>query len=201
MQREKTNKNIIKAKPYGLPLPQSRRILAIDPGTRYMGCVVMENGQPKHYAVKTLTMSRYSQRRIKRAYREDISRLQRICSPSKLPTRQVARIVQDLIDTYRPELLVIEKPYPRWIKRSNLLPKLIQTIKKTAMANGIAVKEFTPEDIRIILCGNPLATKADIANTLSHISDVGVLLQFDRINDRYWHHLFDALALGVTASL
>ena len=201
MPKEKTNKKISKVKSCGFPLPQRRRILAIDPSTRYMGCVVLENSLPKYYAVKTITMSRYSQRKIRRTHKEGISRLHTLAPPSKLPTQQVARIVQSRIDTYRPELLVIEKPHSRWIKRSDLLHKLIGAIKKTAMASGIEIKEYTPEDVRTILCGNPLATKQDIAHVLSHISDVSVLLQFDRINDRYWCHLFDALVLGVAASL
>ena len=67
----------------------SQRILAIDPGTREMGIVLLEEREIVYYGVKTFRK------------RSPVSRL----------LIDVRKVIIKLIDEYQPEVLVIEKTF------------------------------------------------------------------------------------------
>lgn len=157
-----------------------KRILAVDPGTRYLGIVVMEDDELIYWAVKTIKMRQSDKERLSEA----------------------KKIIQRLIDYYRPQILVIEKPRPHWSKQSKLLNRVCGIIKGTAIANGLKVREFTPEEVRKAICGNPKATKQEMAEKLIlKYSDLVKFLNRDKIHNRYWHYLVDAVGLAMNKGL
>jgi len=166
-----------------------------------MGVVVLENGAPVYYGVKSLTKARLYRRKVRTAHDDGHLLLKRVAAPARLPLKQVHKIIQKLIDTFNPKCLVIEKPFDRWRKQSKLLNKLVKEITRTVRQNNVELIELSPEEVRLTITKNEHATKQDIVNALSSISDLSVLLEFDRINDRYWHHMFDALALAVAVEM
>lgn len=159
-----------------MKLPKAKRILAINPGVRYMGVAVFENNQPVYWAVKGIRMNQSAKKRIE----------------------QAKRITQNLIDYYQPEMLAIEKPLSHWIKQSKLLDKIILAVKNTAKGNKMMVKEFTPEEVRKGICGNSKATREELAEILLlKYPDLKNVLNEKKIKDRYGGHLAGAVILGI----
>lgn len=149
------------------------KILAVDPGSRYLGIAVMERGQLVHWGVKSIKMNQPPQKRINDA----------------------KKIVQKLIDFYQPQVLAIEKPLPHWSEQSKLLDKICEAIKETAKENKVRVREFTPRQIRKNVCGDPKATREEMAKILfMHFPELQVLLDQKKIRDRYWGHLVGAIS-------
>ncbi|MFH1287980.1 MAG: crossover junction endodeoxyribonuclease RuvC [bacterium] len=157
---------------------KSKIILAINPGARYLGVAVFENGQPQFWQVKSIKMNQPPRERISDA----------------------KEIVQKLIDYYEPGILAIQKPKPHWLKQSRLLDKIIKAIKDTARDNKMKVKEFMQEEIRKAICGNIKATKKEMAEVLRQkFPKLRVLLDLNKIKDRYWEHLVGAMILADVA--
>ncbi|MDD5773249.1 MAG: crossover junction endodeoxyribonuclease RuvC [bacterium] len=152
-----------------------KNILAVDPGSRYLGVAALENNQLVYYGVRRIKTNQLAGERIKEA----------------------ERIIQKLIDYYQPQVLAIEKPLYHWSKQSKLLDKICVVIKETAKENKVRVREFTPEQIRKSVCGNSNATREETAEKLfSKFPESGMFSDKNKIKDRYWHHIFDAVSLA-----
>lgn len=161
-------------------IKQPKRILAVDPGTRYLGVAIMEDDEPIYYAVKTIKINQVDSKRLDEA----------------------KTIIQKLIDIYRPEILVIEKPKPHWSKQSELLNKIIKAIQDVAKNNKMGIKKFSPKEIRKIICGNAKATKNEMLDVLlQQYPKLQIILKSRQIKDRYWNHLFDAMILGLLVKI
>lgn len=110
---------------------------------------------------------------------------------------EVKAIMQKLIDYYRPAILVIEKPKRHWNKQSNLLNKVCEVIMGTAKANGLKVKEFTPEQIRKTICGDAKANKEEMVKILLlKYPDLLNVLCLKKIKNRYGRYVLGAIALS-----
>lgn len=162
-------------------------ILGIDPGTKEMGIVVLRGNQLLDYGVHTL-------RNGQRPYRV---------------IGQARRITAAHIQRWRPNVVAIEAPLRLATNRAALLSVIAQELRAQAQSRRLQVVEFSPGEIRMALVGNPRATKIEIAEAL-------VRRGFDALRslvpkaptrsalwlsakDRYWLHMFDALALAVAA--
>jgi Holliday junction resolvasome RuvABC endonuclease subunit len=166
---------------------QPATILGLDPGTRFLGAVVLRGRKLLAYAVHEL-------RNGDQAY-EAIG--------------QARRIVFGLIEQHEPEVVAIEAPYLIATKRAAVLTTLAHELHGRAQDLGLSVLELSPEEVRRVVAGNARATKVDVAAALvtkgfaelRHLvpkrpvrSGLGV-----RPRDRYWLHMFDALSLAVSA--
>lgn len=152
-----------------------KRILAVDPGTRYLGVVVMEDDDLIFWAVKTIKMRQSDKERINEA----------------------KRIIQKLIDYYRPTILVIEKPKRHWNKQSKLLGIFCRIIKDTAKTNRLKVREFTPEEVREAIFGDSKATKEEMMDALIlKYPELQGILQENICKNKYWIHMIGAIILG-----
>lgn len=166
---------------------QHKIILGIDPGTKEMGLVVLRGRELRYFGVRTL-------RNGTRPY--DV-------------IGQAKRIVMAMIEQHRPDIVAIEKPLNLPTKRAHLLNVIADEVRERTLELGMELVALSPMDIRGRLTGNPRATKIEVAE---HLAGHG----FDQLSalipkrparpalglrprDKYWLHVFDALALAVTA--
>ncbi|MBI4652127.1 crossover junction endodeoxyribonuclease RuvC [Candidatus Desantisbacteria bacterium] len=157
-------------------IKQPKRILAVDPGTRYFGVVVIEDGELIYYGVKTIKTNQPPQKRINEA----------------------KAIIQKLIDLYQPHTLIIKKPKPHWSRQSKLLLKITGVIKEMAKANRMRIKNITPDQVRERICGNAKANKNEMLNVLlQKYPALRIIIDINKTKDIYWNHLFGAIVLGI----
>jgi len=164
-----------------------KTILGIDPGTKEMGLAVIRGKELLYHGVRTL-------RNGHRPY--DV-------------IGQARRVLLQQIRDFKPQLVAIEKPYFLPTKRAALLSVIAQEMHARAEELNLDITELSPERVRQAVAGNPRATKLDVALALVQ-SDFEILARFMpkkpersalgfRPRDKYWLHMFDALALAVAA--
>ncbi|MFH1680621.1 MAG: crossover junction endodeoxyribonuclease RuvC [Candidatus Eisenbacteria bacterium] len=152
-------------------------LLALDPGTREMGVVVLENEELVDYRVKTFRNGRNVKDLLEQAH----------------------RIMTRLLEEFDPDGVVIEKPFFAKTRRSALLVFLVQELRSRVRRGKIDLFEYGPRRVREILLGNPKGTKRDIAR---HVADrFPELRQHLHTNahwkEKYWSHVFDAVGLAL----
>ncbi len=154
------------------------KLLAIDPGTRFMGIALLENGKPVYYGVRV----------IKNNVRFPHERL-----------RQARRIVLRLINDFHPSTLAIEKTFFSNNRNVALLNVLAEEIKAVGKRKGLNVVSLAPSTVRKLICGNGNAKKAEVARVVvAKHPELKVYLSQDRKwKERYWQNMFDAIALGM----
>jgi hypothetical protein len=120
---------------------------------------------------------------------------------------QARRIVLATVETHRPQIVAIEEPLLLPTKRAALMSVIAQELRARAEEVGLSVVELSPMTIRARVVGNPRATKIEVAEVL-------VRSGFDQLRrlvprrperpalglrprDKYWLHMFDALAMAV----
>jgi Holliday junction resolvasome RuvABC endonuclease subunit len=162
-------------------MPQT--ILGIDPGTREMGIAVLRDGELIAKGVYTL-------RNGERPH--DV-------------IGQVKRIVLSCIAEHAPGIVGIEAPLPLPTKRAAVLSVIAQELRARSRELRIAVVELSPREVRRRVVGNPFATKLDVARALAKLfPEIRSLVPQPpkravlglRPRDRYWLHVFDALAVA-----
>ena len=166
---------------------QHKTILGIDPGTKEMGLVVLRGHELKYFGVRTL-------RNGKRPH--DV-------------IGQARRIVLATIEKHEPDVVAIEEPLNLPTKRSHLLNVISDELHERATELGLEVAALSPEAIRQRVTRNPRATKIEVAEQLvrSGFDQLRQLIPRRparpalglRPRDKYWLHMFDALALAVAA--
>ena len=157
---------------------RAQRILAIDPGTREMGYAILDEYDPIYYGVKTLKKKR----------------------PTCVLLKETRKIIRRLIEDYNPKILVIEETFFYKHKNAYRLIAMAEEIKRVAKREKLKVFEYAPKTIRKAICKSGKATKREVAEVLcSRYPELHVYLTQDRKwKEKYWGHMFDALALGLT---
>jgi len=167
---------------------QHKTILGIDPGTKEMGLVVLRGQELLAYGVHTLRNGTRPHDVI----------------------GQARRAVLAAIERHQPDIVAIEEPLMLPTKRAAVMSVIEQELRGRAEELGLEVVELSPATIRERLVGNPRATKIDVAEALvrSEFSQLRALVPKRPARaalglgpkEKYWLHMFDALALGVAAS-
>ena len=167
---------------------QHKTILGIDPGTKEMGVAVIRGYVLLSYGVRTLRNGTRPHDVI----------------------GQARRFVLAEIQKHAPEVVAIEEPFNLPTKRAHLLNVISDELRERALELGLEVAEMSPAVIREQVTGNPRATKIDVAEFLA-AHGFGQLRELIprrpkraaiglRPRDKYWLHMFDALAIAVAAS-
>jgi Holliday junction resolvasome RuvABC endonuclease subunit len=164
-----------------------KTILGIDPGTKEMGLVVLRSQELMAFGVHTLRNGTRPHDVI----------------------GQARRIVLAAIAKHEPQVVAIEEPLMLPTKRAALMSVIVQELRGRAEELSLEVVELSPATIRERVTGNPRATKIEVAEHLvaSGFGDLGDLVPKRparaalglRPRDKYWLHMFDALALSVAA--
>lgn len=163
-------------------------ILGIDPGTKEMGLVVLRGRDLRYFGVHTL-------RNGTKPY--DV-------------IGQARRLVLRTIEKHLPQVVAIEEPFNLPTTRAHLLNVIADELRRRAEEIGLEVVALSPSAIRERVTGNPRATKIDVAETLARggFEQLRELIPKRprraalglRPRDKYWLHMFDALALALAAS-
>jgi len=153
------------------------RILAIDPGTKYMGVAFLDNGALIYSGVKVIRNRR---------------------SPHEI-IQTCRKIILRLISDYRPQALVVEKTFFANNRNSALLNVLFDEIKNIGKRKNLPVICFAPSTMKKTICGNGLATKEEVARVvIARYPELKVYLTQDRKwKERFHQNMFDAVALGM----
>jgi Holliday junction resolvasome RuvABC endonuclease subunit len=168
---------------------QHKIVLGIDPGTKEMGIAIIQGPALLSFGVHTL----------RNGHR-----------PHDL-VGQARRIVLAAIEEHGPDIVAIEKPLMLPTKRAAILSVIAQELRGRAEDLGLEVVELSPAAVRQAMVGNPRATKIDVAERLvagpfKQLVDlvprrpVRAALGL-RPRDKYWLHMFDALAMAMTARI
>jgi Holliday junction resolvasome RuvABC endonuclease subunit len=152
------------------------RILAIDPGTKEIGTAVLDNGELIYYAVKTVR-DRSTARRI---------------------LQQASETIAQLIDSYKPQVLAIEKMFIVQ-KSAALLSVVAEEIKTIARVHELQVFEYSPSAIRKFICDSGRATKSDLAAIVAQrFPELARHLQSrTKWETKYYANIFDAIGVGL----
>jgi crossover junction endodeoxyribonuclease RuvC len=158
---------------------EGERILAIDPGTRYLGLAVLDGSGLLYYAVRDFRLERLGDELI----------------------RATRAVLQQLMEQYRPTVLAYEKTFYVQSKNSALLQAQEAEIKRIGREAGLRLAGYSPAAVRRALCGDGRATKDDVAALI-----VRRFVDLERwplptapARRRYWLNMFDAIAVGVVA--
>lgn len=157
------------------------RILAIDPGTKYMGIAVLENTNLIWRGIKALKHRKISHRFLKEA----------------------RKIILELFEDYEPYVLVLEKTFFVQSKRSSLLNVLTDEIKHLGKRKGLRIFEYAPTTVRKFICQDGKATKMETARIIATRYYPWLYYDYAKekgkawFKEKYWLHAFDAIALGL----
>ena len=118
---------------------------------------------------------------------------------------QARRIVLSYIEEFSPTIVGIEKPLLMPTKRAALVSVISQELHARSRDFGTRVIEISAREVRRIVLGNPHAKKFEVARFLVRsFPDLAPKLPKDpphpvlgyKPKDRYWLHMFDALAVA-----
>jgi len=155
------------------------KILAIDPGTREMGIVLLEGPSLIHHAVKTIR-NRSSAHEI---------------------LKEGRKIILRLLDDFRPGVLAVEKTFLSG-KRTALFNVFADEILSLGKKKGIKVMSIAPNTVKKFICGDGRATKEEVAQVVvGRFPELKVYLnQNSKWKMRYHENMFDAVALALTCA-
>ena len=122
---------------------------------------------------------------------------------------QARRYVLAEISRHSPQIVAIEEPFNLPTKRAHLLNVISDELLERAVELGLEVVALSPTRVRERLLANPRATKIDVAEALvaSGFTQLSELIPKRpkraamglRPRDKYWLHMFDALAIAAAA--
>jgi len=153
------------------------KILAINPGTRYVGTAVFEGPELLDWRVKV----------IKGKW-------------SKEKSKKLMMVVRSLIEQYEPDVLAIKKLHH--CRSSVNLNRSVSRIKQLSKRKGLKLYQYSIKELEAFFFPGKKANKRRLAETLT--SKYPVLLhEFNKErNNRNSYHIrmFEAVALGAVCS-
>ncbi len=154
-----------------------KRILAIDPGTKYMGVAFLDNGSLIYSGVKVIP-SRTSPHEILQTAR-----------------KMILRLIKD----YRPQMLIVEKTFFGSNRNETLLNVLFDEIKNVGRRKRLHVLCYAPNTMKKCICGDGRASKEEVDRVvIAQYPELRVYLTQDRKwKTRFHQNMFDAVALGM----
>jgi len=162
----------------------STTILGIDPGTKEMGVAVLRDRELIASGVHTL---RNGER------------------PHDVIGQARAAILGHIQD-HGASIVGIEKPLRKATQRSALMLVIAQELHARSRELGLQVVELYPSEVRARTVGDPHATKFNVAHALvERFPELRSRLPVKPPHpvfgyghrDKYWLHMFDALAVAV----
>src|SRR5579864_5912116 len=155
--------------------PMPNRILAVNPGMRYLSVAFFEGEELVWYRIKTFP------------------------GRKSLPymRREVQQYLTTLLQTYRPDTLAVEEPFYAQSLLSKNLRTLTQDIKTWGQWKGLRVHSYAPPTVKAFFCRDQ-KTKQSLAEAM--VEKYPFLARYVTIlpwRRPYWFHVFDAVGLGL----
>lgn len=162
-------------------MKKNNRVLAIDPGTHYIGVAVLDGAKLAYYGVKTLSNRKSS---------HDI-------------LTEGRNVIRGLIDDFKPKTLAVEKTFFANNRNSALLNVFADEIVAIGKKQRLKVILLAANVVRKEICKNGWATKREVAQEVCHrFPELVPFLSSDRRwKEEFYLNMFDAVALGIAASL
>jgi crossover junction endodeoxyribonuclease RuvC len=159
---------------------QHWRILAIDPGTRFMGIAFLDDGRLVYHTVKIIAKGKSPQQTLQRA-RDAVVRL---------------------IDDLKPNVVAVERTFFNQSRHTALLNVLFDEIRSLARRRRLTFVSYAPSTIKKFTCGNGRAGKKQVATVVvSKFPELKVYLTQDRQwKERFHENMYDAVALAIMAT-
>lgn len=156
-----------------------RRTLAIDPGTREIGFALLEDDRLVYHGVETIKK----------------------CNSMQEMLNEGRKIIQRLINDYRPDTLAVVKKVFVSNRRSVALNLFAVVTMATGRREGLEVVCYAPSTVKKFITGNGRASKLEVAKVvIAEFPELKVYLTQDRKwKQRYHLNMFDAVALGIMA--
>ena len=157
---------------------KKRKVLAIDPGTKYMGIALLEGEQLLYHGVKV-----FKNRTSPHAILQEGRRI-------------ILRLIRDL----KPHTLVVEKTFFANNRNSSLVNVLADEIKVIGRRKRLKVIGFAPNTVKKAICGNGRASKGEVCRVVvSKYPELAVYFNQDRKwKEKYHQNMSDAVAVGMT---
>jgi Holliday junction resolvasome RuvABC endonuclease subunit len=155
------------------------KILAIDPGTRYIGVALLDGEKLVYHGVKVIPSEKSPNEKLKEG----------------------RGIIRRLIKDYKPDVLVVERSFFANNRTASLLHVFINRIIAIGKRKGIKVVSYATSTVRNFICGNGRTDKKTLSKVIvSKYPELKVYLSQNRIwKDRYHQNMFDAVTLGLMA--
>lgn len=123
---------------------------------------------------------------------------------------QARQVVLTTIEAYQPDIVAIEQPLNLATTRSHVLNVITDELCERVREMGLELVVLSPGVIRQRVVGNPRATKIEVAEALvgGGFEQLRQLIPRRparaalglRPKDKYWLHMFDALALATAVA-
>jgi Holliday junction resolvasome RuvABC endonuclease subunit len=157
-----------------------KRILAIDPGTRWMGVAMLDNGRLVHHTVKVIAKQKSPRETLQRA----------------------KSVVARLIDELDPQIVAVERTFFSKSRNATTLNALFDEIRSLTKKRKLEFVSYAPSTVKKFTCGNGWASKKEVATVVvSKYPELRVFLTQDRAwKERFHHNMFDAVAIGMMAA-
>lgn len=150
-------------------------ILAINPGTKYLGIAVFRDADLRDWAVRSI-----------------------VGKWSKSKLIKIQSIVTDLISRYQPDVIALKTLDPS--RRSRNLNSLICEIRQIAKRKGIGVQEYSIEDLKRFYSPEKRINKRQLAEIVAteYPALFNELNREEKHKNIYFGRMFEAVALGST---
>lgn len=158
-------------------MKKNNRVLAIDPGTHYIGVAVLDGAKLAYYGVKTLSKRK---------------------SPHDTLT-EGRKVIRSLIDDFKPKTLAVEKTFFANNRNSALLNVFADEIAAIGKRVRLRVVTLAANVVRKEICKNGWATKREVAQEVCRrFPELLPYLSSDRRwKEEFYLNMFDAVALGL----
>lgn len=150
-----------------------KMVLALNPGTRYLGMAVFYNNQLKDWRTRVLK------------------------GPwSKEKLQNTLSIVSAWIEQYEPEILAIKKLHPA--RSSQSLDALAGKVEQLGLRDGLTVRHYSIKELESFLCNGAPKNKRNLAEAVAaNYPELYLELITERSRKNPYHmRMFEAVALG-----
>src|SRR5436309_7802211 len=166
----------------GPTLTRPVRILAVDPGTRYMGVAFLVGPE---------------------LIRADVEHGREPGMATKEIPKKAQVVLRRWIEHYEPDVIAVEQAFFAQSKRSRHLQRITQAITIVAKAKCLPVQLYPPTIVRRLICKQGRPTRLAVARVIATEYFPWLQPYYDKEAKKswwrkhYWTHLFDAIAVGL----
>jgi Holliday junction resolvasome RuvABC endonuclease subunit len=161
--------------------PPATRVLAVDPGTRYMGVAILIGGELN---------------------RSDVENIRQVGMTSANVSARAQRVLRLWMRRHRPDFLALELPHFAQSKGSRSLRRLVSAIRTLAEEEGVEVRYYPPTAVRRLVCRTGRPTRLAVAREIAdRFPWLGPYYRKEAAKSwwrkPYWLSMFDAIAVGL----
>lgn len=152
---------------------ESIKILAVNPGTKYIGMAYFQDADLRDWGIKVIE-GKWSNRKLIR----------------------IQEVITNLISCFTPDIIVLKSINP--IRRSSNLNTLFAEIRTIAKRKGIVIEEYSIEDLKGFYSPDKRINKRQLAELVAAKYDA-LHYSLDCGEDHkntYSSRMFEAVALG-----